>query len=74
MSTFDGEVQLCMDPAHQEMAAERDAIFAGVAALKRDLTKVQQDALELGQDLHAAKAGGPARFRITAPGSSDCTK
>lgn len=71
----DGTAQLCMDPAHFELAAERDAIFAGVAALKRDLSKVQQDALELGQDLKAAKLGGasPTSMMDVADASS-CTK
>lgn len=69
-----GELELCMDPSHREMAAERDAIFAGVAALKRDLNKVQQDAIELGQDLKAAKAG-TAPYSFTGMiNSSDCTK
>lgn len=69
-----GETQLCLDPSHQDLAAERDAIFAGVAALKRDLTRVQQDALDLGQDLQAARTGGPIRVTSEVPGSSTCTK
>lgn len=69
-----GEARLCMDPSHSELAAERDAIFAGVAALKRDLARVQQDALELGQDLHAAKNGEAKRQVTEVPGSSSCTK
>ena len=74
VSTFDAEVQLCMDPAHSEMTAERDAIFASVAALKRDLTKVQEDANELGQDLKAARSGAPARFQIGTSAAAECTK
>lgn len=65
-----------MDPSHFELAAERDAIFAGVASLKRDLSKVQQDALELGQDLQIARRGGalPPPMVTDLSGTSGCTK
>lgn len=68
------QVELCMDPTHREMAAERDAIVAGVAALKRDLTKVQQDALDLGHDLQAARNCGTVRLTSDVASTSSCNK
>jgi hypothetical protein len=73
-ATSAGGSKTCCDPAHRELEAERDAIFAGVAALKRDLTKVQHDAMELGQDLQTAKSASGVKSYAPGAASSVCTK